>query len=162
PLRPLLRPGGTMERVFVAGEELTKGALFNCQMCGQCVLHSTGMTCPMNCPKNLRNGPCGGVRTNGHCEVKPELRWVWVDNFERVRADALAQVAASAHMLDVNAGIPLADEPGILAEAIRVVQSVVDVPLSIDSSIVAALAAGLAAYQGKPLVNSVTAEDERL
>src|SRR5579864_6097219 len=65
-------------------------------------------------------------------------------NFDRVRADALAQVAAGAHMLDVNAGIPLADEPGILAEAIRVVQSVVAVPLSIDSSIVAALAAGLA------------------
>ena len=83
-------------------------------------------------------------------------------NFERVRADALAQVAAGAQMLDVNAGIPLADEPGILAEAIRVVQSVVEVPLSIDSSIVAALAAGLAAYQGKPLVNSVTGEDERL
>jgi 5-methyltetrahydrofolate--homocysteine methyltransferase len=83
-------------------------------------------------------------------------------NFDRVRSDALAQVAAGAHMLDVNAGIPLADEPGILAEAIRVVQAVVDVPLSIDSSIVAALAAGLAAYQGKPLVNSVTGEDERL
>jgi 5-methyltetrahydrofolate--homocysteine methyltransferase len=83
-------------------------------------------------------------------------------NFERVRADAVAQVAAGAHMLDVNAGIPLADEPAILAEAIRVVQAAVDVPLSIDSSIVAALAAGLAAYQGKPLVNSVTGEDERL
>ena len=83
-------------------------------------------------------------------------------NFDRVRSDAIAQVAAGAQMLDVNAGIPLADEPGILAEAIRLVQSVVDVPLSIDSSIVAALEAGLAAYQGKPLVNSVTGEEERL
>ncbi len=83
-------------------------------------------------------------------------------NFDRVRNDALAQVAAGARMLDVNAGIPLADEPAILAEAIRVVQSVVEVPLSIDSSIVKALEAGLAAYQGKPLVNSVTAEEERL
>jgi 5-methyltetrahydrofolate--homocysteine methyltransferase len=83
-------------------------------------------------------------------------------NFDRVRSDAIAQVAAGAHMLDVNAGIPLADEPAILAEAVRVVQSVVDVPLSIDSSIVKALEAGLAAYQGKPLVNSVTAEAERL
>ena len=83
-------------------------------------------------------------------------------NFERVKADALAQVAAGAQMLDVNAGIPLADEPAILAEAIRVLQSTVDVPLSIDSSIMAALEAGLAAYQGKPLVNSVTAEEERL
>jgi 5-methyltetrahydrofolate--homocysteine methyltransferase len=83
-------------------------------------------------------------------------------NFDRVRSDAIAQAAAGAQMLDVNAGIPLADEPGILAEAIRVVQAAVDVPLSIDSSIVAALAAGLAAYQGKPLVNSVTGEEERL
>ena len=83
-------------------------------------------------------------------------------NFERVRADALAQVAAGAQMLDVNAGIPLADEPAILAETIRVVQSVTDVPLSIDSSIVAALEQGLAAYRGKPLVNSVTGEEERL
>jgi 5-methyltetrahydrofolate--homocysteine methyltransferase len=83
-------------------------------------------------------------------------------NFERVRADALAQVAAGAHMLDVNAGIPLADEPAILAEAVRLVQSVVDVPLSIDSSVVAALEAGLAAYKGKALINSVTGEDERL
>ena len=83
-------------------------------------------------------------------------------NFERVKADALAQVAAGAQMLDVNAGIPLADEPAILAEAVRVVQSVVEVPLCIDSSIVKALEMGLAAYQGKPLVNSVTGEDERL
>ena len=83
-------------------------------------------------------------------------------NFDRVRKDALAQVAAGAHMLDVNAGIPLADEPGILAEAIRLVQSITDVPLCIDSSIVKALESGLAAYQGKPLLNSVTGEDERL
>ncbi len=83
-------------------------------------------------------------------------------DYSRVEADALAQVAAGAQMLDVNAGIPLADEPAILAEAIKLVQSVTDVPLSIDSSIVLALAAGLAVYQGKPLVNSVTGEDEVL
>ena len=83
-------------------------------------------------------------------------------DFSRVEADALAQVAAGAHMLDVNAGIPLADEPAILAEAIKLVQSVTDVPLCIDSSIVAALEAGLDVYQGKPLVNSVTGEEERL
>jgi 5-methyltetrahydrofolate--homocysteine methyltransferase len=83
-------------------------------------------------------------------------------DFSTVEADTLAQVAAGAHMLDVNAGIPLADEPKILAETIRLVQSLTDVPLSIDSSIVAALEAGLAVYQGKPLVNSVTGEDERL
>ncbi len=83
-------------------------------------------------------------------------------DYSRVEADALAQVAAGAHMLDVNAGIPLADEATILAEVIELVQSLTDVPLSIDSSVVAALEAGLAAYKGKPLVNSVTGEDERL
>src|SRR6187397_3498319 len=83
-------------------------------------------------------------------------------DFSSVVADALAQVAAGAHMLDVNAGIPLADEPGILAQAVTLVQSITDVPLSIDSSIVAALAAGLAVYKGKALVNSVTGEEDRL
>ena len=83
-------------------------------------------------------------------------------DFSRVIADAIAQVEAGAHMLDVNAGIPLADEPAILAEAIRVVQSVTDVPLSIDSSVVEALKAGLEVYEGKALVNSVTGEEERL
>lgn len=83
-------------------------------------------------------------------------------DYSRVIADALAQVEAGAHMLDVNAGIPLADEPALLARAIELVQSVTDVPLSIDSSIVAALEAGLAVYKGKPLVNSVTGEEERL
>ena len=81
-------------------------------------------------------------------------------DFSRVAADALAQVQGGAHMLDVNAGIPLADEPAILAEAIKLVQSLTDVPLSIDSSIVEALEAGLGVYQGKALVNSVTGEDE--
>lgn len=83
-------------------------------------------------------------------------------DFSRVIRDALAQVAAGAHMLDVNAGIPLADEPALLAKAIQLVQSVTDVPLSIDSSIVAALEAGLAVYKGKALVNSVTGEEDRL
>ena len=83
-------------------------------------------------------------------------------DYSRVESDTLAQVAAGAHMLDVNAGIPLADEPKILAECVQLIQSLTDVPLSIDSSIVAALESGLSAYQGKPLVNSVTAEEERL
>lgn len=83
-------------------------------------------------------------------------------DFSRVEADALAQVANGAHMLDVNAGIPLADEPAILAKSVQLVQSITDVPLSIDSSIVAALAAGLEVYKGKALVNSVTGEEERL
>jgi len=83
-------------------------------------------------------------------------------DFSTVERDALAQVEAGAHMLDVNAGIPLADEPAILAETIKLVQSLTDVPLSIDSSIVAALESGLSVYQGKALVNSVTGEEERL
>jgi 5-methyltetrahydrofolate--homocysteine methyltransferase len=83
-------------------------------------------------------------------------------DFSRVERDVLAQVAAGAHMLDVNAGIPLSDEPAILARTIQLVQGLTDLPLSIDSSIVEALEAGLAAYQGRPLVNSVTGEEERM
>ena len=83
-------------------------------------------------------------------------------NFERVKKDALAQVEAGAHLLDVNAGIPLADEPAIMAQAIQLVQSITDAPVSIDSSVVAALERGLEAAQGKPLLNSITGEDERL
>ena len=83
-------------------------------------------------------------------------------DYSRVQSDAIAQVEAGAHMLDVNAGIPLADEPRILAEAIQLVQSLTDVPLSIDSSIIDALESGLSVYQGKALVNSVTGEDESL
>ena len=83
-------------------------------------------------------------------------------DFHRVQKDALAQVQAGAHVIDVNAGIPLADEAAILAEAIIVVQDAVDVPISIDSSIVDALKSGLKVCKGKPLVNSVTGEEERL
>ncbi len=83
-------------------------------------------------------------------------------DFSRVEADAIAQVEAGAQMLDVNAGIPLVDEPALLAKAIQLVQSITDVPLSIDSSIIEALEAGIAVYQGKPLINSVTGEDEVL
>lgn len=83
PFRRWLNPGSRLEPAVVWVEKVGKGAVFDCQMCGQCILHSTGMTCSMNCPKNLRNGPCGGVRSNGHCEVKPEMRCVWVQAFER-------------------------------------------------------------------------------
>ena len=71
-----------LEKPVAGVEKIVKGFLFDCQMCGQCALSSTGMSCPMNCPKNLRNGPCGGVRANGGCEVKPEMRCVWVDAVE--------------------------------------------------------------------------------
>jgi len=67
------------ERPVAAVEKAVKGLLFDCRMCGQCVLSSTGMACPMNCPKTLRNGPCGGVRADGNCEVKPEMKCVWVE-----------------------------------------------------------------------------------
>src|ERR1700686_3137089 len=83
-------------------------------------------------------------------------------DYSRVVAEALAQGEAGAQMVDVNAGNPRAAQPRILAECIKLVQETVDVPLSIDSSIVEALEAGLAAYKGKPLVNSVTGEEERL
>ena len=81
---------------------------------------------------------------------------------DRVRSDAIAQVAAGAHMLDINAGIPALDEAALLVAAIKAVAEVTDVPVCIDSSVIEALEAGLAAYQGKALVNSVTAEEERM
>lgn len=85
------------DRAVALPEDLIKKIGFNCQMCGQCILHSTGLTCSMNCPKNIRNGPCGGVRANGHCEVKPEMRCVWVRAFERS-----AYTPWADHMLHIN------------------------------------------------------------
>src|SRR3989304_2392473 len=81
------RPGlvRCLDRLLRPVERLPKGAAFGCHMCGQCVLHSTGMVCPMGCPKNLRNGPCGGVRPDGACEVHPEVICVWVKAFHRSR-----------------------------------------------------------------------------
>jgi hypothetical protein len=66
-------------------EHAVKGPIWDCRMCGQCVLHSTGMTCPMTCPKTLRNGPCGGVREDGNCEVVPTMRCVWLKAYDRKR-----------------------------------------------------------------------------
>ena len=71
--------GDRLDGAFTWAEKQSKELLFDCRMCGNCVLSSTGMTCPMNCPKTIRNGPCGGVRANGHCEVKPEMKCVWVE-----------------------------------------------------------------------------------
>jgi hypothetical protein len=70
---------GRLEKPMRVMEKVIKGLMFDCQMCGKCALSSTGMSCPMNCPKSIRNGPCGGVRLDGHCEVKPEMRCVWVE-----------------------------------------------------------------------------------
>ena len=80
-LHPLWKAIGyeRLERPVAALERGVKGLLFDCRMCGQCILSSTGMSCPMNCPKNLRNGPCGGVRADGHCEVLPRMKCVWVE-----------------------------------------------------------------------------------
>jgi hypothetical protein len=75
-------------------ERAVKGFLFDCTMCGQCVLGSTGMSCPMNCPKELRNGPCGGVRADGRCEVDPQMKCVWVE-----------AIAGSARMRDGSVAV---------------------------------------------------------
>ena len=78
-LHPLFKRIGyqRLERPVAAVERSVKGLLFDCRMCGQCILSSTGMSCPMNCPKGLRNGPCGGVRASGNCEVRPDMKCVW-------------------------------------------------------------------------------------
>jgi len=86
-LHPVWRRIGydRMERPVAAIEKIVKGALFDCQMCGRCALSDTGMSCPMNCPKTMRNGPCGGVRADGRCEVVPTIRCVWVEAWEGSR-----------------------------------------------------------------------------
>jgi hypothetical protein len=95
---PLLRRlgYGRLEPPVAAVERSVKGLLFDCRMCGQCALSATGASCPMNCPKSLRNGPCGGVRPDGHCEVVPEMRCVWVEAWEGSRrlpgGDTILQV----------------------------------------------------------------------
>lgn len=87
---------GRVEKPMRFVERQVKGLMFDCRMCGQCVLSSTGMSCPMNCPKQLRNGPCGGVRANGHCEVRPDMPCVWVKAWEgsrrMVQGDAILTV----------------------------------------------------------------------
>jgi hypothetical protein len=82
----LLERRPRLYRWFTAGEKASKEALFGCRMCGSCALPATGYTCPMTCPKQLRNGPCGGVSPSGRCEVHPELRCVWVTAYERAEA----------------------------------------------------------------------------
>ena len=85
-VRPWVTPGSLFGRALIPLERATKGPLFDCRMCGQCVLHHTGMTCPMTCPKHLRNGPCGGVRPDGGCEIVPEMTCVWLQAWERSKA----------------------------------------------------------------------------
>jgi hypothetical protein len=87
---------GRLEKPVRVFEKMVKGLMFDCQMCGKCALSSTGMSCPMNCPKSIRNGPCGGVRLDGNCEIKPEMRCVWVEAWrgsQQMRdAEAIQQV----------------------------------------------------------------------
>ena len=85
-----------LEKPVAVIERATKGLLFDSQMCGMCTLSSSGMTCPMNCPKKIRNGPCGGVRANGNCEVEPDMPCVWVEAYngsQRMKnADAIRTI----------------------------------------------------------------------
>ena len=99
------------------------------------------------------------INPTGRRAFAAELR---EGDLSRVAADALAQVSAGADVLDVNAGIPMVDEAALLAAMIVAAQHTVDAPLCIDSSVIEALEAGLSVYEGRALVNSVTAEDERL
>jgi len=100
-MSPLLRRIGyaRVERPVAAVEKFVKRFLFDTQMCGSCTLKATGMSCPMNCPKSMRNGPCGGVRSNGNCEVKPDIPCVWVDAYAGSRlmkeGDAIREIQAS-------------------------------------------------------------------
>ena len=92
--------GDRLDGPITAVEAAGKGFLFDCKMCGDCALSRTGMSCPMNCPKTMRNGPCGGVRDNGHCEVKPEMRCVWVEAW-----DGAAQMKEGGTINDVEFAI---------------------------------------------------------
>ena len=88
--------------IISALEHAVKKPVWGCRMCGQCVLHDTGMTCPMTCPKTLRNGPCGGVREDGTCEVKPEMRCVWLKAEERSREMPLLLPAWRSHFMNMR------------------------------------------------------------
>jgi hypothetical protein len=83
-MSPLLRWIGyeRLDKPFLLLEKATKGFLLDSQSCGQCIVAFTGLSCPMNCPKTMRNGPCGGVRADGKCEVKPDMNCVWVEAWE--------------------------------------------------------------------------------
>ena len=125
-LHPLWKRIGyrRLEKPVAAIEKLSKGFLFDCQMCGQCVLSSTGMACPMNCPKSLRNGPCGGVRANGNCEVKPEMRCVWleaVDGSRRMvggeQAILVVQFAVDRRLQGHSSWLVVARDKGTAAES---------------------------------------------
>jgi hypothetical protein len=102
-VKPLLRGIGydRLDRPIALIERPLKGLLFDCRMCGDCALAQTGMVCPMTCPKQLRNGPCGGVRPDGGCEIKPAMRCVWVAAWDGAKAiDGDAALAAPMAPVD--------------------------------------------------------------
>jgi hypothetical protein len=106
-----------LEKPVAAVEKFVKGFLFDCQMCGNCALSATGMSCSMNCPKNIRNGPCGGVRANGNCEVKPEMKCVWVEAFagsermvEGKKAIRVVQIAVDRRLQGTSSWLKVARE----------------------------------------------------
>ena len=92
-----------LKKLLPVVEHALKVPVWDCRMCGQCVLHSTGMTCPMTCPKTLRNGPCGGVREDGNCEVKPEMRCIWVKAYDRTISLPLPKVWKEHYEVRCNA-----------------------------------------------------------
>ena len=128
-LHPLFKRIGypRLDRGFAALEKFIKGLLFDSQSCGQCTLGETGMACPMNCPKTLRNGPCGGVRSNGNCEVDPNMVCVWVTSWEGSK------------------------RVGDLESTIQVIQAPVDVRLKGTSAWLRAVRKKLSASSGETL-----------
>jgi hypothetical protein len=106
-MRVLMRFVGRdrLDRTLRPVQRVLKRTFFDCKMCGQCALSSTGMACPTNCAKNMRNGPCGGVRANGNCEVVPSMRCVWVEatagrkRLSAARIPSATSLAAMDHRL---------------------------------------------------------------
>jgi hypothetical protein len=97
----LLMKTPVLYQAFTLAERLVKNRLFGCRMCGQCALPVTAYACPMTCPKQLRNGPCGGVSPNGDCEVYPGMRCVWLIAYERAeQADHLGDLRRLQRPID--------------------------------------------------------------
>ncbi len=132
-----LKVNGRLQPLMIFAEKAGKGDMFDCQMCGQCILHSTGMTCPMTCPKNLRNGPCGGVRIDGNCEVYPDKACVWTAAYERslqmpdygdemiiIQPPVNKQLEGSSSWINMLAGVDVITPKGwVTVDAIEVVKA---------------------------------------
>jgi hypothetical protein len=114
-----------IERPMAAVEKRIKGFLFDCQMCGQCMLSANGMSCPMNCPKTLRNGPCGGVRENGNCEVNADMRCVFVEaarGSQKMRGGDLIEVVqlpVDHRLKGSSSWLRIAQQKGLEKQALK-------------------------------------------